>query len=92
MNWSYIIAAAIAAIPGIVAAFHARKAKQTAQSVNVKVNGNVARLLDILSSASIEIPHDVAAKVIAAPPVSVPEDASSDEIIAQQFAAKLGKL
>jgi hypothetical protein len=95
LNWSYIIAAAIGAIPGIIAAWYAKGAHTTSKAVDLKVNGNVSRLLDVLTSAAIEIPHDVAAKVVSAPPINTPSDEAtkalnSDEIMSDAFAAKLG--
>jgi hypothetical protein len=60
------------------------------KSTSVNVNGNMSRLVDILSRAAITIPHTTATKVVDAPPAEVPDDATLEERLATEWLAKLG--
>jgi len=89
LNWTAIITGLIAAAPGLLAAWHAIQANHKTTNIKANVNGNIERLVDILAQAAITIPHDVATKIIAAPPIDIPDDATSDERLALEFLQKI---
>jgi len=89
LNWTAIITGLIAAAPGLLAAYHAIQASRKGTVIKANVNGNMERLLTVLEQAAVTVPHDVAAKVVAAPPVDIPDDATSDERLALEFLQKI---
>lgn len=83
MDWQTIILAAIATIPGIVAAYlayhakvEAKAAKEVAEETGIKVDGRLTELLNLTRSAAADKAtlveasrgRDVAAALAATPP------------------------
>lgn len=83
------ITSLVSAIAAVLAAWHAIQGSKKGTQIKANVNGNLERLVQILAESAITIPHDTAAKVISAPPVDIPDDASTDERLALEFLAKL---
>jgi hypothetical protein len=83
------IAAVISAVAALLAAYHAIRGNQKSTTIKASVNGNLERLVEILAHAAIEIPHDTATKVIEAPPITIPDEATSDERLALEWINKV---
>jgi hypothetical protein len=85
------ITSGISALAALIAAYHAVRANGKATTINANVNGRFAKFLEILGQAAITVPHEVAAKVVAAPPAEVPPDATPEEQLTLEWLAKIGK-
>jgi hypothetical protein len=82
--------AALASLASIINIAFTRRNKKKLDDVHVLVNSNVEKMLDILSHASVTLPHDTASKVIAAAvQPDPPPDETIEETIAREFLAKL---
>lgn len=79
----------ISALAALLAAWHAIKANSKSTTINANVNSRLEELVKILGQAEITIPHEVAAKVVYAPPQTVPQGATLEEELALQWLAKI---
>lgn len=89
MKWLELIATITANLVALLAAYHAIQGNRKSTNIQANVNGNIASLVKILGEAAITVPHETAAKVIAAPPADIPEDATPEETLALEWIQKL---
>jgi hypothetical protein len=83
------VISAVSALSAAIAAWHAARGSKKSTEIKANVNGNLQRLVDILAEAAITVPHSVAAKVVAAPPADIPDDATLDERLALEWLQKV---
>ena len=84
------VISAISALAALLASYHAIRANSKATVIRANVNGNIERLVNILSEAAITIPHQTATKVIATPPVDT-SGLSPEDKLTVEFLQKLGR-